>query len=197
MRGARGCAPDRDCPARGAIAARYPDGTVRRRSRQLGRRDRSGQADRDHLRAGHDVEEGRCRRGRVSRGRSRSGDGHRADRAAPRGRTFRPCQFGRRRSARPGLLPPREGRDRARTGEGRFRAARYPASRPAARHACGGRPAACRAVGDRCCALGKSAIARQAALALAKRAARGRFMHDNDAIRAAARTLPQLGREAL
>ena len=43
----------------------------------------------------------------------------------------------------------------------------------------------------------KADIVAQAALALAKRAARGRFVHDNDAIRAAARTLPQLGREAL
>ena len=43
----------------------------------------------------------------------------------------------------------------------------------------------------------KAEIVAQAALALAKRAARGRFVHDNDAIRAAARTLPQLGREAL
>ena len=43
----------------------------------------------------------------------------------------------------------------------------------------------------------KADIVAQAALALAKRAARGRFVHDNDAIQAAARTLPQLGREAL
>ncbi len=35
----------------------------------------------------------------------------------------------------------------------------------------------------------------QAALALAKRAARGRFVHDNDAILRAAKTLPQIERE--
>ncbi|MFW2349347.1 NAD(P)H-binding protein [Qipengyuania sp.] len=35
----------------------------------------------------------------------------------------------------------------------------------------------------------------QAALALAKRAARGRFVHDNDAIHRAARTLPQIAPE--
>ena len=36
----------------------------------------------------------------------------------------------------------------------------------------------------------------QAALALAKRAARGRFVHDNDGILRAAKTLPQIEHEA-
>lgn len=38
----------------------------------------------------------------------------------------------------------------------------------------------------------KAQTVAQAALALSKRAARGRFVHDNDAIQRAARTLPQL-----
>ena len=38
----------------------------------------------------------------------------------------------------------------------------------------------------------KASVVAQAAIALAKRAARGRFVHDNDAIIRAAKTLPQL-----
>ncbi len=41
----------------------------------------------------------------------------------------------------------------------------------------------------------KAEVVAQAALALAKRAARGRFVHDNDAILRAARTLPEIERE--
>jgi len=42
----------------------------------------------------------------------------------------------------------------------------------------------------------KAEVVAQAALALAKRAARGRFVHDNDAIQRAAKTLSQIGDEA-
>ena len=40
----------------------------------------------------------------------------------------------------------------------------------------------------------RAEIVAQAALALAKRAARGRFLHDNDAILRAAKSLPQIER---
>ncbi|MBX7483670.1 NAD(P)H-binding protein [Qipengyuania qiaonensis] len=42
----------------------------------------------------------------------------------------------------------------------------------------------------------RAEVVAQAALALAKRAARGRFVHDNDAIERAAKTLPRIGNEA-
>lgn len=43
----------------------------------------------------------------------------------------------------------------------------------------------------------KADVVARAALALAKRAARGRFVHDNDAIQRAAHTLPQIEHEVL
>lgn len=43
----------------------------------------------------------------------------------------------------------------------------------------------------------KADIVAQAALSLAKRAARGRFVHDNDAILRAARALPEIARETV